>query len=379
MEIYLVGGAVRDLLLGKVPHDLDYAFLGDAANFKHLYPKAKQVSKSHPTFILKGAEYTEVEGHCLESDLARRDLTINALALDSQGRLIMHQKALADLKQKILRPASETAILDDPLRVYRLARFQAQWPEYSVAEEALGQIKKLPKAKLAQLAPERVGNELRKAMLSPRPDLFFSFLAETDCLKPWFAELELAGTITAGPPPWHHESVLEHSLELMRQVAGDELAVWMALCHDLGKITTPKDLLPHHYGHEQRGKALVEVMVKRLRLPTSYLKAGRLICLEHMRGGRLLTLRIGTRRDLVWTVGNSGLADHFWKVVDADSNSQLSAEAKHELAILKEVKLPLNFQNQGLRSQERLRELQCQALIMKGVKPEKSKTKRAQS
>ena len=227
---------MRDLLLGRDPKEFDYSFAGSMGDFLTAHPDAVCVGKSVNVCLWRGRECMPLRGGTLASDLAARDLTINALALDSAGRLHMHPKAVDDLRNKLLRPASPTALLDDPARIFRLARFAARWPDWRIDREAFEQMRAAPKALLAAIPPERVGREMLKALALPRPARFFRVLAQGDCLSPWFEEHERARHIPAGPAQWHANSVLGHSLRLMDELAGDALAVWMALCHDLGKI-----------------------------------------------------------------------------------------------------------------------------------------------
>ena len=247
---------MRDLLLGRMPTELDFSFSGSMDDFLAAHPDAVCVGKSVNVCLWHGRECMPLRGGTLASDLAARDLTINALALDSAGRLHMHPKAVDDLRNKMMRPASPTAFADDPTRIFRLARFASRWPDWRIAREAFEQMRATPKTLLAAIPAERVAKEMLKALALPRPARFFRVLAQGDCLSPWFEEHERARYIPAGPVKWHANSVLGHSLRLMDELAGDAMAVWMALCHDLGKIGTDPALLPHHYGHEVRGVPL---------------------------------------------------------------------------------------------------------------------------
>ena len=149
----------------------------------------------------------------------------------------------------------------------------------------------------------------------------------------------------------------------MNAVAGNSLAVWMSFCHDLGKLLTPEEELPHHYGHEQRGLALVRLLAKRLHLPVRREKAGLLACELHMKAGLYDRLRPGTRRDVLWTVATRGLMKEFWSVVDADSKQDISSKALEDTALLRTIGLPPQWQNKGAESARKLRELHCQALV----------------
>lgn len=136
--------------------------------------------------------------------------------------------------------------------------------------------------------------------------------------------LGVGANIPAGPQPYHTGSVLQHTARCMDSVAGDELAVWMALAHDSGKLTTPAALWPHHYGHELRGKQLATVWARQLGLPDSFLRAGVMSALLHMKAGRYAILRPGKKFDLLNMVAASGFFSSFWKVVDADTRSDIS-------------------------------------------------------
>lgn len=142
--------------------------------------------------------------------------------------------------------------------------------------------------------------------------------------------LGYADTIPAGPRPYHEGSVLAHTARCMDAVAGDALATWMALTHDAGKLTTPRVLWPHHYGHESRGKRLAVVWARQLGLPEEYLRAGVLAAGLHMKAGRYGQLRPGKKFALLQEVAASGFFTPFWKVVDADIRSAVSETAAHD-------------------------------------------------
>ena len=362
MKTYLVGGAVRDLLLNRLPREWDYAFEGNRNDFLREYPDACAVGAVQ-VCLREGHEFMPLRGATILEDLCRRDLTINALALDASGCLHAHPQALRDLREGILRPASPSALADDPGRAFRLARFAACRPDWRLAPEAWEQLRRLDEAALAALPAERVGRELLKALEGPAPSRFVRVLAEGDCLRPWFAELAEAARIPAGPPRWHGDnSVLDHTCEVMDRCAGDNLAVWMALCHDLGKLRTPADQWPHHYGHDALGVPVAQALCRRLALSGLHAKAAETACADHMRAGRLDELRIGTRRDVLWRVDRRGLSRSFWRLADADSRRAFSREAERELAILRQVRLPDDWRDRGPASARHLRDLQCAAL-----------------
>ena len=139
-----------------------------------------------------------------------------------------------------------------------------------------------------------------------------------------------ADAIPAGPPAFHSGSVLAHLARCMDAVAGDPMAVWMALAHDAGKLTTPSALWPHHYGHERRGEKLIAVWAQQLRLPEALVHGGRMAARLHMKAGRYARLRPAKRYRLLKEVAESGYATAFWRLIDADTKSCISARAARD-------------------------------------------------
>lgn len=362
MAVYLVGGAVRDILLGRSPSDFDFAFSGSPEDFLRTHKGAQRVGVSVRVCLWRGREYMPLKNDSLESDLASRDLTINALALSEDGLLHAHPQALQDLRDGILRPASSDAFQEDPARVFRVARLAAALPRFRLADECAEAMRAVSDAALQALPAERVGRELRKALAAPCPGRFLHVLNDTGCLRVWFAELLEAARIPAGPLPWHSGSVLAHLAAIMNAVQGDPLAVWMALCHDLGKLLSPVEELPHHYGHEKRGIQLAQQLGRRLRLPRAYQLAGTLAAEEHMKAGLLLSMRPGSQRDVLWRVFRAGFHAPFWRMIDADSGQPLSSEATRRVELLQTIHLPSEWRDRGRSSEARLRELHCAAL-----------------
>jgi len=368
MKIHLVGGAVRDLLLGRPVTDRDY-LVTDASpeEFLARHPGAFQAGKSFPVYLYEGCEYAWPRGETVEDDLAARDLTINALALGASpgcaGELRMHPKALADLKHGILRPASAASLADDPVRAFRAARFAAQLPEFSPHSSLLDQMRALAADDaLAGITPERVCAETRKALAAPRPGRFLEILNQGDCLSPWFEEFAKADAIPAGPPEYHDKSVLGHTIQVMDKLAGDESAVWMGLCHDLGKTLTPKEEWPHHHAHDKRGAALARGLGERLGLPNLFIKAGELAASLHMKAARYEELRPGSKVDLLLPLRNHDLRARLFALVAADHNRDYLEVSRRDLTALLAVHLPEEDQNQGAASGEKLRLLRCETL-----------------
>ena len=288
MQTYLVGGGVRDKLLGLPVKDRDWVVVGSdvdemvSLGFK---PVGKDFPvflhpKTHEEYALARTERKTGKGYkgftvfadpsvTLEQDLLRRDLTINAIAETQDGELIDPFNGQADLKNKLLRHVSP-AFLEDPVRVLRIARFAARF-DFKIADETKSLIEQMVVNKeLDNLVPERVWQELSKALMTDHPSRFFTSLRDSSALKVIFPEIDGLFGIPQ-PARWHPEidtgvhvmMVLDKAAEL-----SNELSVRFAtLCHDLGKGTTPKDILPSHYGHELRGVELTKRFSERFRIP----------------------------------------------------------------------------------------------------------------
>ncbi|MDT8371812.1 MAG: multifunctional CCA addition/repair protein [Gammaproteobacteria bacterium] len=289
METYLVGGSVRDKLLGIPVKDRDWVVVGSTPE-QMIDQGYQAVGKDFPVFLhpktheeyalarterKTGPGYRGFVVHAapdvtLEQDLARRDLTINAIAQCSDGTLIDPFNGQNDLKNKILRHVSP-AFAEDPVRVLRLARFAARF-NFTVADETKILILEMIHAgELDHLVPERVWQELEKALKTNQPSLFFTTLKHVQALAILFPEVDRLFGIPQ-VPKWHPEiDTGIHVMMVIDQAARltDDIAVrFAALCHDLGKGTTPSDILPQHIGHEHRSIGLTKALCQRLRVPS---------------------------------------------------------------------------------------------------------------
>lgn len=288
MQLYKVGGCVRDRLLGRPVKDKDWVVVGSNVD-EMLAQGFRPVGKDFPVFLhpktqeeyaLARTERKTAPGYhgfeihaspevTLEEDLARRDLTINAMAEDADGNVYDPFHGQTDLHNKILRHVSP-AFAEDPVRVLRLARFAARF-EFQVADETKLLISQMiANGELEHLVAERVWQELEKALLSQQPSLFFYCLRDVGALKILFPEIDrLFGVPQISK--WHPEvDTGVHVMLVLDQAArlSDDLGVrFAALCHDLGKGTTPTDILPSHKGHEQRSIVLTQKLCERLRVP----------------------------------------------------------------------------------------------------------------
>ncbi len=374
VEWFVVGGSVRDMLLGREIRDVDFSFRGGAEEFLQCFPQARNTGRDFPIWLADGVEFTVLEPDW-GSDFAKRDLTINACAFDACGRFHTHPCFSQDMRRRVLRLTSEAVLEEDPLRIFRAARFCAALPEFSLAPDSIDMIRQFAaskRSKIASLPKERVGRELMRVLEAPKPSCFLRTLQQTDCLDPWLEEFSGANAIPAGPLPWHDNSVLEHTMEIMDRCAGHPLAVWMALCHDVGKIKTNPKELPHHYGHEKRGGDIARALGERLGLPSRYIRAGVVGTLCHMKGGVYGRLRAGTRRDMLMQIKGAGIMHDFWVLAGADGNMDWEPLAQQDLQAMESVHLPPEWRGRGTESGRRLRNLQCEAMSrLPRIAPEK--------
>lgn len=316
MTCYEVGGAVRDALLGLPVHDRDWVVVGstpealEAAGFLpvgrdfpvFLHPETKEEYALARTERKHGRGYRGFRVHCapqvtLEEDLQRRDLTINAIARAEDGTLIDPFGGQRDLQERWLRHVSP-AFAEDPVRVLRLARFAARFGDFRVAPETLALARSMAEAgELAHLVPERVWQEFSRGLMEAHPERMISVLYETGALAVILPEV--AAMFGVPQPPQHHpEGDCGAHLLLVLQTAarlGAPLEVrWACLLHDTGKGDTPADILPHHYGHEERSAQHAEAICARLRVPTACRDFARCFAREHGHLYRLDEMRPGT-------------------------------------------------------------------------------------
>ncbi len=289
MEIYCVGGAVRDELLGLPIQDRDYVVVG-ATPEAMIRAGYKTVGKDFPVFLhpqtheeyaLARTERKTAKGYkgfavhaapdvTLQEDLARRDLTINAIAKAADGTLIDPFSGQLDIQAKVLRHVS-AAFVEDPVRILRLARFAARFTDFTVAEETMQLMCDMVLAgEVSALVPERVWQELAKGLMEAKPSRMFEVLRACGALEHIFPEL---ARLWGVPQPEKHHPEIDTGVHVMMVIdyaAEQQFSLpvrFAALTHDLGKGTTPQDMLPRHIGHEQRSVALLKDVVTRLRVP----------------------------------------------------------------------------------------------------------------
>ena len=318
MQVYLVGGAVRDRLLGREVSERDWVVVGatpgelERAGYipvgrdfpVFLHPKTKEEHalarlerKVAPGYRGFTTEFSpDVK---LEDDLRRRDLTINAMAQDSAGNIVDPYGGQRDLEARLLRHVSE-AFAEDPVRILRVARFAARYAPlgFQIADETLALMRQMvADGEANALVAERVWTETEKALGEPCPDVFISVLRDCGALKVVYPEIDALFGVPQ-PEKWHPEiDTGIHQLMALREAVklGGGIAVRFAvLMHDLGKGVTPADKLPSHHGHEDAGVALVEQLAARLRVPNHLRELAVMTARYHTHVHRASELRADT-------------------------------------------------------------------------------------
>ncbi len=336
LNSYLVGGAVRDKLLNRPIKDKDYLVVG-ATIEQMLALGYQQVGKDFPVFLhpetkaeyaLARTERKQGQGYTgfscyfaadvtIEQDLKRRDLTVNAMAMDEKGNIIDPYNGQKDLKNRILRHVSD-AFIEDPLRVLRVARFAARYHKYgfTIANNTLTLMKEISASgELKSLTAERVWQEMQLSLAdggdesdinSGSPEVFFQVLHECGALDELWPELAILWGIP-NPALWHPEVCSGiHTMMVLQQAVllthantnlqnDNKTAIrFAALCHDLGKGITASDLLPSHKGHEKAGLPLVEKICKQLRVPSHYKQLALKVCEYHLHCHKAFELKAST-------------------------------------------------------------------------------------
>lgn len=316
MQVYLVGGAVRDALLGLPPGDRDFVVVG-ATPEQMLAQGFRQVGRDFPVFLhprtgeehalarterKSGRGYTGFVVHAspdvtLEDDLRRRDFTINAIAQAEDGTLTDPFGGVADLQARTLRHVGD-AFAEDPLRVLRAARFMARFAAlgFTIAPETMALMRKMAASgELETLVPERVWQELSRALRSAQPSAFLHALRDCGALHVVLPEVDALYGVPQRAE-YHPEVDTGRHVELVCDMAAklapaDDLVGFAALAHDLGKALTPADELPKHVMHEQRGVKPLQALATRLKVPNEHRQLAEIACREHLNVHRLDELR----------------------------------------------------------------------------------------
>ena len=356
MQIYLVGGAVRDKLLGLKPHDRDWVVVG-ATPEQMVELGYRPVGKDFPVFLhpqtneeyaLARTERKTAPGYhgfafhaapdvTLEEDLKRRDLTINAMAEDADGNIIDPFNGQDDLAEGRLRHVS-SAFSEDPVRILRIARYAARYAKWGfrVAHGTHALMKKMVAAgEVDALVAERVWQETERALGEESPSRFFEVLRNCGALARIFPELE---RLFGVPQPKHHhpeEDTGLHTMMVLEQAATlspDTRVRFAALVHDLGKGTTPEQEWPRHIAHEHRGVELVEQLCDRLRVPRDYRELALIVTQHHGVYHRAEELRPSTLLELLEKTDafrRPERLEQFLLACEADSRGRPGFETQH--------------------------------------------------
>ncbi|MCW5610197.1 MAG: multifunctional CCA addition/repair protein [Rubrivivax sp.] len=303
MKLYVVGGAVRDRLLGLPAADRDWVAVG-ATPQQMVALGYRPVGRDFPVFLdpvtgeevalarterksgrgYHGFTFHTEPGVTLEQDLARRDLTINAIAEAGDGTLVDPFDGRGDLQRRVLRHVSQ-AFAEDPVRLLRLARLAARFTDFTVAPETQALLVQMVEhGEVDHLVPERVWQELSRGLMADKPSRMFEVLRGCGALARLLPEVDRLWGVPQRPE--HHPEVdtgvhLMLVLDMAARLAAPLPVRWAALCHDLGKGTTPRELWPRHLGHEQRSAKLARALADRLRVPNDCRELADVVAREH--------------------------------------------------------------------------------------------------
>jgi tRNA nucleotidyltransferase (CCA-adding enzyme) len=335
MEVYLVGGAVRDRLLGRPVHERDWVVVGarpEELERDGFVPVGREFPvflhpQTHEEYALARLERKVGLGYkgfttqfapdvTLEEDLKRRDLTINAMAETASGEVIDPYGGRRDLEARLLRHVSE-AFVEDPVRILRVARFAARYADlgFRVAEDTVALMKRMTESgEVDALVPERVWQETERALGETRPDVFFETLRSCGALAKIFPEIDALYGIPQ-PARWHPEvDTGVHVMLVVRyaaRIGAPTVVRFAALMHDLGKALSPREKWPSHHGHEEAGVPLIQDLCNRLKVPNGYRELAILTARHHASVHRAAELRATTLLKLLETVDAFRRPDRF--------------------------------------------------------------------
>lgn len=355
MEVYLVGGAVRDRLLGRPVHERDWVVVGarpEELERDGFVPVGREFPvflhpQTHEEYALARLERKVGLGYkgfttqfapdvTLEEDLKRRDLTINAMAETLSGEVIDPYGGRRDLEARLLRHVS-AAFVEDPVRILRVARFAARYADlgFQVAEDTVALMKRMTESgEVDALVPERVWQETERALGETRPDVFFETLRSCGALAKIFPELDALYGIPQ-PPRWHPEiDTGVHVMLVVRyaaRIGAPTIVRFAALLHDLGKALSPREKWPSHHGHEEAGVPLIDELCNRLKVPNSYRELATLTARHHASVHRAGELRPNTLLKLLETLDAFRRPDRFSELLlacESDARGRTGLEDK---------------------------------------------------
>lgn len=364
MKVYLVGGAVRDQLLGIPVLERDWVVVG-ATPEELLKKKYRQVGRDFPVFLhpetneeyaLARTERKSAPGYygftcdfsksvTLEEDLARRDLTINAMAMDERGHLIDPYQGRRDIKEKLLRHVSP-AFIEDPVRVLRVARFASRFHHlgFRIANETrLLMYSMVKRGELSHLVPERVWLEWQKSLVEKNPEQFILSLRSCDALRVVLPELN---SLFGVPNPYRYHQEIDsgiHSLmalQVSSKLSQDPLIRFATLVHDLGKASTPMQSWPKHHEHEEKGVKLIQTLCSRLHIPNDYRDLAIIVSRAHLNIHRISELRPNTVVKILEQVDAFRRPQLFYKLLiacQADAESCGKTVTYHQNRLWNEI------------------------------------------
>lgn len=399
-EAYLVGGAVRDELLGRPVSDRDWVVVG-ASSEDLIQIGFQQIGNEFPCFLHPETkeEYSLARtgrktgvGHkgficdlgpdvTLEEDLYRRDLTINTIARSVDGRYIDPYGGRGDLKAGVLRHVSE-AFTEDPLRVLRVARFAARYAElgFIVHPDTMSLMSDLAASgELSELTTERIWTEMSRALTESRPSQFFRVLRACGALKVIMPELDRLFGVPQ--PPKHHPEVdtgdhVMMSIDIARERFNTPIVTWAVLLHDLGKGLTPKEEWPKHIKHEINGVSLVEAVSNRFKVPGDFCALAKLVAEHHLRCHKLMEMRPRSIMRLLVSVDAFRRPErlkYFAQACEADARGRLGFEDKNypngeyligcsEASVKVDTKPLIDADYEGLKLAEQIRRVRIKSI-----------------
>ena len=355
MQVYLVGGAVRDRLLGRPVRERDWVVVGaDRADLiaRGFTPVGREFPvflhpETHEEYALARLERKVAPGYrgfetrfspdvTLEEDLRRRDLTINAIAESDSGELMDPFGGRGDLEARLLRHVSE-AFVEDPVRILRVARFAARFAPlgFRVAEETMALMARMTASgEVDALVPERVWQETERALAEERPAVFFEVLRACGALKALYPEVDALFGVPQ-PEKWHPEiDTGVHvmlALEYAARCGASTPVRYATLMHDLGKALTPRERWPAHHGHEEAGVPLVDAVARRLKVPKAHHELAVLAARHHTVIHRALELRPATVLELLETTDALRRPDRFSELLlacEADARGREGLQSR---------------------------------------------------
>ena len=351
LSIYCVGGAVRDELLGLPVKDYDYVVVGSTVD-EMLRLGYRPVGKDFPVFLhpetqheyaLARTERKSGKGYkgfvvqaspsvTLEEDLARRDFTVNAIAKSADGVLIDPFNGQIDIQHKILRHVSD-AFVEDPVRILRAARFSARYTDFSIAPETMQLMQQMvADGEVDALVPERVWQELSVGLMESQPSRMFDVLRRCGALEKILPELACLWGV---PQPEKHHPEIDTGVHVMMALdyaAKQSFSLpirYAVLMHDLGKGTTPKEMLPRHIGHDARSASLVKVVSKRLRAPNNCTELAYIVAKFHIKAHQVMMMKAATLLKFlidIDAIRQPERFEAFLKACEADSRGRLGLE-----------------------------------------------------